>query len=128
MGSLLSGLHAGWCSVGIVLSGLRFKALSWQRDRSRDRLVFRESVVTELAATALENLDRRDAERLAMESCLQRMDEDQRRLVLSVHLPGESIARIAAETGQKARRLYSRVNALRKLLLSCVEQRIAEDV
>lgn len=106
----------------------RFKALSWQRDRSRDRLVFRESVVTQLAATALENLDRRDAERLAMESCLQRMDEDQRRLVLSVHLPGESIARIAAETGQKARRLYSRVNALRKLLLSCVEQRIAEDV
>ena len=106
----------------------RFKALSWQRDRSRDRLVFRDSVVTQLAATALENLDRRDAERQAMESCLQRMDEDQRRLVLSVHLPGESIARIAAETGQKARRLYSRVNTLRKLLLSCVEQRIAEDV
>ncbi|MGI9473338.1 MAG: sigma-70 family RNA polymerase sigma factor [Rubripirellula sp.] len=105
----------------------RYKVLSWQRDRSRDRLVFRESVVSQLADSALENLDRRDAERHAMEGCLKRMDDDQRRLVLSVHLPGESIARIAAETGQKARRLYSRLNALRKLLLNCVEQRIAED-
>ncbi len=103
----------------------RFKALSWQRDRGRDRLVFREGIVEALAAAAMDGLDQQESERHAIESCLQTMPDDQRRLVLSVHSPGESIALIAVETGQKARRLYSRINVLRNLLLDCVQQRLA---
>ena len=103
----------------------RFKALSWQRDRGRDRLVFREGIVEALAAAAMDGLGQQESERHAIESCLQTMPDDQRRLVLSVHSPGESIALIAAETGQKARRLYSRINVLRNLLLDCVQQRLA---
>lgn len=106
----------------------RYKAMSWQRDRSRDRLVFRESVIEQLSAAALESLDQRDEQRLAVEACLEKLMPDQRRLVLSVHSPGESIARIAKETGQNARRLYSKVNTLRSLLLECVERRLAGDV
>ncbi len=103
----------------------RFKALSWQRDRGRDRLVFRQGVIEALAAAAMDGLDRQESERHAIQTCLQTMPDDQRRLVLSVHSPGESIALIAAETGQKARRLYSRINVLRNLLLDCVQQRLA---
>tara|TARA_R110002072_G_scaffold303069_2_gene492746 strand:+ start:95748 stop:96332 length:585 start_codon:yes stop_codon:yes gene_type:complete len=103
----------------------RFKALSWQRDRARDRLIFREGVIEALAAAAMDSLDRQESERRAVENCLQTMPDDQRQLVLSVHSPGESIAKIAAETGQKARRLYSRINVLRNLLLDCVQQRLA---
>lgn len=103
----------------------RFKALSWQRDRGRDRLVFREGVIEALAAAAMDGFDQQEFERHAIESCLQTMPDDQRRLVLSVHSPGESIALIAAETGQNARRLYSRINVLRNLLLDCVQQRLA---
>lgn len=103
----------------------RFKALSWQRDRGRDRLVFREGVIEALAAAAMDGLDHQESERRAIESCLQTIPDDQRRLVLSVHSPGESVALIAVETGQKARRLYSRINVLRNLLLDCVQQRLA---
>jgi RNA polymerase sigma-70 factor, ECF subfamily len=103
----------------------RFKALSWQRDLARDRLIFREGVIEALAAVAMDGLDQQESERRAVENCLQTMPDDQRRLVLSVHSPGESIAKIAAETGQKARRLYSRINVLRNLLLDCVRQRLA---
>jgi RNA polymerase sigma-70 factor (ECF subfamily) len=106
----------------------RYKAMSWQRDRSRDRLVFREAVIEQLSAAALESLDRRDEQRRAVEACLEKLTPDQRRLVLSVHSPGESIARIAKETGENARRLYSKVNALRSLLLECVERRLAGEV
>mgnify|MGYP003676200713 FL=1 len=73
----------------------------------------------------MDSLDRQESERRAVENCLQTMPDDQRQLVLSVHSPGESIAKIAAETGQKARRLYSRINVLRNLLLDCVQQRLA---
>ncbi|MCA9055998.1 MAG: sigma-70 family RNA polymerase sigma factor [Planctomycetaceae bacterium] len=103
----------------------RFKALSWQRDRSRDRLVFREAVIEQLSRAATERHSQLDEQRLAVEACLEQLPTDQRRLVLSVHAPGESIARIAQETGEKARRLYSRVNALRSILLECVERRLA---
>ncbi len=106
----------------------RYKALSWQRDKGRDRLVFREGVIDQLAQTAMTNLDRQDAERAAIEQCLGKMQDDHRRLVLSVHSPGESVALIAAETGQKARRLYNRVNVLRKHLLECVQQRLIGEV
>ena len=106
----------------------RYKVMSWQRDKARDRLVFRENVIERLAQAALDNLDQLALEQSAVESCLGELRDDQRRLVLSVHSPGESIASIAEETGQAARRLYSKVNALRKRLLECVQQRIATEV
>jgi RNA polymerase sigma-70 factor (ECF subfamily) len=106
----------------------RYKALSWQRDKARDRLVFRESVVEKLAQAAMDQIRQQEQERLAVECCLSKLQDDQRRLVLSVHSPGESIARIAAETGEKARRLYSKVNVLRGILLDCVQQRLAGEV
>ena len=106
----------------------RFKAMSWQRDRSRDRLVFRESVIEQLSHEALHTLDQQDEQRDAVAKCLERLTPAQRRLVLSLHSPGESIARIAEETGEKVRRLYRQVNALRSALLECVERRLAGEV
>lgn len=105
----------------------RFKVLSWQRDKARERLVFRDAVIEQLSLAALESLDQRDDERRAVEACLHKLPADQRRLVLSVHSPGESIARIAQETGEQARRLYSRVNALRAALLDCVQGQLATE-
>ena len=75
----------------------------------------------------MEDLDHQNDERHAVEACLSNLPEDQRRLILSVHSPGESIALIAAETGQKARRLYSKVNTLRRLLLECIQKRLSEE-
>ncbi|QDU39510.1 RNA polymerase sigma factor [Maioricimonas rarisocia] len=106
----------------------RYKVLSWQRDRQRDRLVFRESVVSKLADEAIGHVQHRERQRQAVEACLDSLQVDDRRLVLSVHAPGQSVARLAAETGQQVRRLYSRVNALRKRLLDCVQQRLAGEV
>lgn len=106
----------------------RFKVLSLQRDNARDRLVFREGVIERMARAATESLERSDDERRAVEACLQKLPVDQQRLVLSVHAPGESIARIAKESGEQARRLYSRVNALRAILLDCVKRRLAGEI
>ena len=105
----------------------RYKVMSWQRDRSRDRLVFREQTLDRLAERALEQLETRQQERDAIERCLAKLPAEQQSLVLSVHAPGESVANIAATTGQKARRLYSRINVLRKRLLDCVKIQLASE-
>lgn len=106
----------------------RYKAMSRQRDRSRDRLVFREEVIQCLADAAFDRIDDHAVQTAAMELCLQKLPDDQRRLILSLYSPGQSIAKLAAESGEKARRLYSRVNHLRDRLLTCVQQRLAGDL
>jgi RNA polymerase sigma-70 factor (ECF subfamily) len=106
----------------------RYKALSWLRDQSRDRLVFRDSVVEVLAASALSQLNRHEEERRAMEDCLAKLGESQRQLVLSVHSPGQSVTSIAKQTGQKARRLYYQLNVLRASLQQCVEKTLQQEL
>ena len=106
----------------------RYKAMSWQRDRSRDRLVFHDAVVEQLSQDALDIALSSSERQLAVEKCLDELPADQRRLVLSVHATGDSVAKIARETGQKSRRLYSTINSLRALLLTCVQRRLAEEI
>jgi RNA polymerase sigma-70 factor (ECF subfamily) len=106
----------------------RYKALSWQRDKGRDRLVFRESVIDRLAQASSGLTEQQHAERRATEICLQKLSLANQRLILSVHTPGDSIARIAAETQEKPRRLYSKVNALRRMILDCIQRQLATEV
>jgi RNA polymerase sigma-70 factor (ECF subfamily) len=49
-----------------------------------------------------------------------------RRLILSVHVRGDSVAKIARQLGQNVRRLYSKVNVLRDLLGDCVRNKLAD--
>ncbi len=104
----------------------RFEALRHRRNCARDRLVLSEEVIELLAADAAERLEKAEMERNAVEHCLEKLQEPERRLLLSVHTRGDSIARIAADMGQQARRLYSKVNALRDLIGKCVRRRIVE--
>ncbi|MEP3481395.1 MAG: sigma-70 family RNA polymerase sigma factor [Fuerstiella sp.] len=103
----------------------KFKVLSWQRDQQRDRLIFTEGVIERLAAAAIDGICQQ--QRNAIEECLQSLPTHQRQLVLSTHSPGQSVAAIAIETGQSARRLYSNLNAIRKRLLNCVQQKLATE-
>lgn len=103
----------------------RYKVLSWQRDRARDRLVFQDELVHLLADTVEDEWDRLESERQAVEDCLQKLQPPHRQLVLSVHSPGNSVAEVARQTGQKPRRLYTVLNGLRKQLLLCVQNRIS---
>lgn len=101
--------------------------MSCQRDWARDRLVFREHILEQLADDAFEQMEKRDLERMAIERCLSQLVVESQRLLLSVYRPGDSVKRIAKENGEKSRRLYSKMNGLRKQLLACVERRLAEE-
>jgi len=107
------------CMIG------RFEVLRQRRKYARDRLVLSEDVIEMLAADAETRLEIADKERGAVENCLQQLSELEQRLLLSVHTPGDSVTRIAKEMDQKARRLYSKVNALRDILAKCVRRRLA---
>lgn len=106
----------------------RFKVLSFQRDASRDKLVFQEDVFHRVADTAMEytNSNRWSTEKQAIEGCLKLMDDESRRLIMCVHVAGDSVAKIAEESSEIPHRLYRRLATLRSRLMECVSQRLAK--
>ena len=70
----------------------RFEVLSHRRKHARDRLVFSEETLALLADVEVTRLDQRQRERVAIEACLQKLALAERTLVLSVHMPGASVA------------------------------------
>lgn len=108
-----------WCCV---IS--RFEVLRYRRACARDRLVLSEEALLLLAANAEERLDRIEEERQALAGCLDKLNGPERRLLLSIHTRGDSISRIASETNQNSRRLYSKLNSLRDLIAECVRTQL----
>ncbi|MEM6366336.1 MAG: RNA polymerase factor sigma-70 [Planctomycetota bacterium] len=103
----------------------RFKVREHFRDHGRDRLVFDDAVSKTITAAA--SRSRIDQRHLALEDCLKRLTAADRRLVLSIYRPGQSVALIAEQTGQAAKRLYRRVDVLRDHLMDCIEGRLANE-
>ncbi len=108
------------CVVG------RFEVLKYRRKKARDRLVLSDETIGLLSADAEQRAGSMEHERLAIEDCLGNLQPADRRLVLSIHARGDSVARIARQLGQSVRRLYSRVNVLRDILGECVRRKLAE--
>ena len=114
----------GFVRWGCVIA--RFEVLRFRRQCARDRLLLSEDVMQILAEDAESRLEKAEAERSAVEDCLQKFQATERRLLLSVHTPGDSVARVASELGQQARRLYTKVRNLRDLLAECVQRQLTE--
>ncbi|MBM3889062.1 MAG: sigma-70 family RNA polymerase sigma factor [Verrucomicrobia bacterium] len=97
----------------------RFKVLSWQRDRMRDRHIFGTDL-TELLATEAEiDAGRLERQREALRLCLEKLPAEQRQLVGAAYAPGSRIDELARRAGQTAMALYKRLHRIRMALVEC---------
>lgn len=97
----------------------RMEVLVFRRDRARDRHMFGEAVQEMLAQTILDNADSLEAERHALDYCLQKLPEKNRQLVRAAYSPGVKINELANEMGCTAMALYKSLHRIRVLLMSC---------
>ncbi|MBI5818391.1 MAG: sigma-70 family RNA polymerase sigma factor [Verrucomicrobia bacterium] len=97
----------------------KFKVLSWQRDRGRDRHVFQEDLTDLLASEAVARSDRLEAQREALRLCLQKLPPEQRHLVDSAYAPDTRMDELARRAGQTAMALYKRLHRIRMALVEC---------
>jgi RNA polymerase sigma-70 factor (ECF subfamily) len=104
----------------------RFEVLKYRRKCARDRLVLSDETIQLLSVDAEDRHLVAEQERQALEDCLNGLSPADRRLLLSAHTRGDSVADIARQLGYHARRLYSRVNKLRDLMGECVRRKLAE--
>jgi RNA polymerase sigma-70 factor (ECF subfamily) len=103
----------------------RLEVLKFLQSRKRDRHVFDDALVNQLADRAV-LLDRRhSAERDALEGCLQKLPGGQRDLVLQAYAKGCSMDELAAARGQTPMSLYKFLHRTRQMLLECVQKTIA---
>lgn len=105
----------------------RFETLEYRRSRARDRHVFGDDVIALLATAAEEAADGFEAERRALEECLQKLPEHQRVLVETAYAPGVRIDELAEKTGRTAMSLYKALHRIRLALMDCTQRVLARE-
>jgi RNA polymerase sigma-70 factor, ECF subfamily len=102
-----------------------FKVLA-QRKRNRRRPAqLEDDVVDMLAEVQIEENERFEAQLRALPACMERLTQDERRLLQSRYDGVASLRRIAEETDRRAESLYRALHRVRKKLLHCIQRRLA---
>ncbi len=101
----------------------RFEALKVRRAVFGERLVFQESIWETVLDEGLEESERLETERHALEGCLEKLGDRQREWLAAVYEPGARIREVAGKNGKSEAAFYKLVQRLRLILLDCMEQR-----
>ena len=105
----------------------RMEALAFRRDRARDRHTFGDEVFELLSQTVLDHSDSLEAERRALDTCLQKLPDDQRHLVQAAYAPGMKIDHLATQLGRTAMALYKTLHRIRLTLMHCTQGVLATE-
>jgi RNA polymerase sigma-70 factor (ECF subfamily) len=109
-------------SLGVA----RNVVLQHLRRVSRDRHVFDDALVNQLADDAATLAEVHDRQREALEGCLAKLSESQRQLVLSAYAKGTRIDQLAQQRGRSPMALYKALHRIRRALLECIERTLGQ--
>jgi len=97
------------------------------RSQKRDRHVFSEELVQQLADDAAALVEHHAEQRAALEHCLNKLSVTQRQLVLTAYTQGTRIDDLATRRGQTPMALYKVLHRIRQALLACVQRTVAKE-
>lgn len=117
--------HTAFAKWACVIA--RYEVLRYRRDKARDRFVLDDDVIARLATEAEEETQQSEAQMRALESCLEKLSADRRKLVLACYVPGVSIKDIATRSGRSEDGLYQLLRRIRLELQRCVEFVISKE-
>jgi len=99
----------------------RFEVLSYRRDKARDRHIFGEELVIQLAGEAEKISEHTSDEIRALKKCLNKLPEKQRSLVSEAYSDQIKINEIAKREGRSAMSVYKVLHRARIALADCVQ-------
>ena len=105
----------------------KMEVLAFKRDRARDRHTFGDAVFDLLAQTVLDRYDTLEAQRRALDSCLQKLPETQQNLVQAAYAPDVKIDQLATRMGRTAMALYKTLHRIRLSLMECTQRMLASE-
>jgi RNA polymerase sigma-70 factor (ECF subfamily) len=107
------------CSVA------RFCVLSYRRDMAREKRVFTDDLIEELADEFAQRIPRVNLMAEALERCLDKLNSDDRELLNARYSSGGSVAGVAAQQGKTVNAISRVCYRLRGILLACISRTLA---
>jgi RNA polymerase sigma-70 factor (ECF subfamily) len=105
----------------------RMKVLHHLQRKMRDRHVFSEELVQQLADRQAELEVRHTKQREALEHCLEKLPKGQRELVITAYTKGTRMDDLAVQRGETAMALYKKLHRIRQALLECVRRTLTQE-
>lgn len=109
-----------------ALTVARFEVLAQRKRQARDRLVFDDALVAQLAEE-YERQSHSERNLQALERCLQKLPVAQRGVLDQRYLHGESVQDIAARQGRGANAVSALLYRIRALLADCMERSVTRE-
>ena len=103
----------------------RYKAFNQLRRYGRDRVVFDDSLLADLATVAMEKARDLDRRAEALDHCLGRLPAPQRQLVDLRYAAGQTVEAMSRAIGRPEGSLRQALYRIRTALLACIESRLA---
>lgn len=107
-----------------ALGTARHQVLLHWRTRRRDRHVFNDALLSDLADTAEAAVGVAEMRLAAMENCMASLSERQKELVRMFYGEHRSAAAIAKHWGRTVHAVYKSLKVMRRVLFDCVSQKI----
>lgn len=104
-----------------------YEVLKYRDKRRRDRLLFSDEFVRQVAADAMEHADALDSRRQALLRCLGKLQQDDRELIQRRYAPGESGKSVAESLERPVNSVYQSLGRIRRTLLDCITRRLAAE-
>ncbi|MBI1371509.1 MAG: sigma-70 family RNA polymerase sigma factor [Phycisphaera sp.] len=103
---------------------IRYEVMHHRRSHARSRLVFDSDVLESVATDAAAMRDGLDERRAALESCLDKLPEDERRFLMRRYEHDGSVAAAAQLAARSTHAAYKALSRLRRALLDCVRKQM----
>jgi len=103
----------------------RFQVMAYLRNVKRDRHMFDEAIVNNLASDAEDAAGQIDAQHSALQKCLKKLTGRQRKLVIARYTDAQSIEEIATRNGDSNASVAMALSRIRQLLFRCIQRRLA---
>jgi len=110
-----------------ALGVARKEVLLYWRSRRRDRLVFSEQVLSQLADTSLTWAATNDPRKGALEACIEKLPPRQRQLISLFYGQRLSADVIAASWDRSVHAVYKALKVMRRNLMVCVDRTLASE-
>jgi RNA polymerase sigma-70 factor (ECF subfamily) len=83
--------------------------------------------MAQIAEHRLDHLQKRNDLLPALHACLDKLHASEQEFIRRVYERHESLQELAAARGQALQTLYNRLSRVRRLLLDCIQQRLAAE-
>jgi RNA polymerase sigma-70 factor (ECF subfamily) len=113
---------AGWaCRTA------QFVALNHLRAKRRDRVSFSSEVLAHLTQLACEHEGNDRSRREALEHCLSKLSQADRKLIDGYYVVGQTVKSVAEQLGRSGQSISNSLRRIRRALSDCIRRTLAHE-